>query len=285
MSDQPIDNPLEKRRYHLHLVSDATGETVASVANAVTVQFEQAEAVRHVYAMVRTEKQLMKVMDAIAAQPGIVFCTMVNENLETVLVDRCAELRVPCVPVLDRTIKTLQHYLGAEVSHRPGRQHEMTEDYFKRIDALNYTMAHDDGQNAETLDEADVILVGVSRTSKTPTCIYLANRGIKAANIPIVPGIPLPEPLYAVRRPLVVGLTVNPERLSQIRVNRLKFLRQSKETDYTMIEKIKAEVVEAKRLFAKQSWPVIDVTKRSIEETAAAIGALYDRFLEERRHG
>ena len=278
------DSPAEKRRYHMHLVSDATGETVATIANAITVQFEQADAQRHAYTMVRTEKQLMKVMDAIAAQPGIVFCTMVNVSLEQILVDRCAELRVPCVPVLDPAIKALQHYLGAEVAHRPGRQHEMTEDYFKRIDALNYTMAHDDGQNAETLDEADVILVGVSRTSKTPTCIYLANRGIKAANIPIVPGIPMPEPLYSVRRPLVVGLTVNPERLSQIRVNRLKFLRQSKETDYTMIDKIKAEVVEAKRLFAKQGWQSIDVTKRSIEETAAAIITLYDRFREERGH-
>jgi len=275
----------DKGQYHLHLVSDATGETVATIANAVTVQFEQAAAVRHSYAMVRTEKQLMKVMDAIASQPGIVFCTMVNETLEQILIDRCAELRVPCVPVLKPAITMLQHHLGVEVSHQPGRQHEMTEDYFKRIDALNYTMAHDDGQNAETLDEADVILVGVSRTSKTPTCIYLANRGIKAANIPIVPGIPMPEPLYSVRRPLVVGLTVNPERLSQIRVNRLKFLRQSKQTDYTMIDKIKAEVVEAKRLFAKQGWPSIDVTKRSIEETAAAINTLYERRLEERGNG
>jgi regulator of PEP synthase PpsR (kinase-PPPase family) len=190
---------------------------------------------------------------------------------------RCRELGQPSVAVLDPVMTLLGNYLGAEVSHRPGAQHELDAKYFARIDALNYTMAHDDGQSAATLDLADVVLVGVSRTSKTPTCIYLANRGVKAANIPIVLGIALPPELDLVKRPLVVGLIASPERLIQIRKNRLLSLNEETETEYVDLDSVRAEVAFARRHFTEKGWPVIDVTRRSIEETAAAVLALHSR--------
>lgn len=263
--------------FHLHLVSDSTGETLNAVAKAACAQFDMGRSIEHVYPLVRTKKQLERALVEIESAPGLVLHTMVNSELRMQLEERCRELGQQSVGVLDPVMSLLGNYLGAEVSHRPGAQHDLDAKYFARIDALNYTMAHDDGQSAATLDKADVILVGVSRTSKTPTCIYLANRGIKAANIPIVLGINLPPELDSVKRPLIVGLITGPERLIQIRRNRLLSLHEETETDYVDLDAVRAEIAFARRLFADKGWPVIDVTRRSIEETAAAVLALHSR--------
>ena len=272
-----MDQTSGRRVFHLHLVSDATGETLNAVARAACAQFEDVRPIEHVYALVRGPKQLARAMAEIEQAPGLVMFTMVNEALRAELEARCAELAIPYLSVLDPVMGALGTYLGKESSHIPGSQHAMNAEYFGRIEALNYTMAHDDGQTAGDLDEADIILVGVSRTSKTPTCIYLANRGIKAANIPVVPQVPLPTDLEAATHPLIVGLTASPDRLVQIRKNRLLSLNEEKETDYVDRTAVSEEIAFARKLFNRQGWPVIDVTRRSIEETAAAVLNLYTR--------
>jgi regulator of PEP synthase PpsR (kinase-PPPase family) len=259
------------RSFHLHLVSDATGETINSMARACLVQFEGIEPVEHTWSLIRTPGQMEKVLGGIAASPGPVLFTMVNEQLRTLLQDGCRRLQVPCIPVLDPVIGALGSYLGMQSSGRPGRQHELDAEYFSRIDAMSFALSHDDGQLSHEYDDADVILVGVSRTSKTPTCIYLANRGIKAANVPVVPGCPLPSELLATHRALVVGLTKDPAQLVQIRRNRLQMLAHSEASDYVDPEVVRKEVVAARRLCTENRWAVIDVTRRSIEETAATI--------------
>lgn len=276
----PEQGMASRRIFHLHLVSDATGETLNAVARAACAQYEDAHPIEHVYALVRGPKQLERVLGEIENAPGIVMFTMVNEELRERLETRCMELQTPCISVLDPVMGALGSYLGRKSSHKPGSQHTMNAEYFGRIEALNYTMAHDDGQSAGDLNEADIILVGVSRTSKTPTCIYLANRGIKAANIPIVPGVILPPDLETATHPLIVGLTTSPDRLVQIRKNRLLSLHENTQTDYVDPDAVAEEVTIARKLCAKHGWPVIDVTRRSIEETAAAVLNLYNDRLK-----
>ncbi len=259
-------------RFHLHLVSDSTGETVHSLARACLSQFDEAEAIEHIWSMVRTRVQIERVMSGIDANPGVVLYTIVNESLRQPLQECCRRLNVPAIPVLDPAIGALGAYLGRQARGLPGQQHTLNHEYFQRIDALTFAMTHDDGQAAWGLEDADVILVGVSRSSKTPTCIYLANRGLKAANVPFVPGVPLPPELLAATRPLIVGLTNDAERLVAIRRNRISAIDKKAEViDYLDIDAVRAEVTAARRLFAENRWPVIDVTRRSIEETAAAI--------------
>ena len=265
------------RQFHLHLVSDATGETINSVARACVAQFDAVTPIEHFWNLVRTERQLDMVLDGVRDNPGLVMFTLVNEALRRRLQDTCRDLQVPCIPVLDPLINALAAYLGLESQSQPGRQHALDAEYFGRIDAMDFALGHDDGQMAHDLHESDVVLVGVSRTSKTPTCIYLANRGVKAANIPFVPGCPLPPELDELKRPLVVGLTKDPERLIQVRRNRLRLLNQGEETAYVDPEKVRAELTEARRFYSKRGWPVIDVTRRSIEETAAEIMMLLAR--------
>ncbi|HEY3911175.1 MAG TPA: pyruvate, water dikinase regulatory protein [Stellaceae bacterium] len=267
-------------RFHLHLVSDSTGETVHSMARACLVQFDDAQAVEHVWSMVRTRSQIDRVIVGVEANPGVVLFTLVSDALRQLLQQGCRRLQVPAIPVLDPVIGALASYLHREARGVPGKQHLLDSDYFARIDAMTFALNHDDGQSSWGLDDADVCLVGVSRTSKTPTCLYLANRGVKAANVPFVPGVPLPPELLGARRPLIVGLTNDPERLIQLRRNRLSMLHHDETTDYTDIEAVRAEVREARRIFADRHWQVIDVTRRSIEETAAAILKLLAR-----RHG
>src|ERR1700681_3039389 len=267
-------------RFHLHLVSDATGDTVHSVARACLVQFEGAEAIEHIWSMVRTKSQIERVIAGVQVNPGVVLFTLVNETLRAPLIDGCRRLQVPAIPVLDPVIGALAAYLGRQSRGLPGQQHLLDSEYFQRIDAMTFALNHDDGQSLWGLNDADVCLVGVSRTSKTPTCLYLANRGIKAANVPFVPGVELPPELRSAKKPLIVGLTNDPERLIHLRRNRLSMLDHNGETDYTDLEAVKSEVREARRVFAEHHWPVIDVTRRSIEETAAAIYKLLAR-----RHG
>lgn len=264
--------------YHLHLVSDSTGETTQGVARACLAQFEGVQVSQHLWPMVRSKAELNRVLQAIRDHPGPVMFTLVNRETRTALKRECGKLGVPCISVIDSVIEGLGRYFHRKQTGRPGGQHLLNAEYFHRIEAMNYVMAHDDGQAAWSLNEADIVLVGVSRTSKTPTSIYLANHwGIKAANVPIVPDLPLPPELDRLTGPFCVGLTAAPERLVQIRRNRLLMLRQDGMTDYADIEAVKKEIVFARRLFADRRWPVIDVTRRSIEETATAIYQLYSR--------
>ena len=262
-------------RFHLHLVSDSTGETVHSVARACLVQFDDAQAIEHVWSMVRTRSQVDRVIAGVEANPGLVLFTLVNDALRQLLQEGCRRLQVQAIPVLDPVIGALASYLHRRSRGVPGKQHLLDSEYFARIDAMTFALNHDDGQSSWGLNDADVCLVGVSRTSKTPTCLYLANRGIKAANVPFVPGVPLPPDLIGASHPLIVGLTNDPERLIQLRRNRLDLLHHDAETEYTDIEAVRTEVREARRVFVRLHWPVIDVTRRSIEETAAAVLKLY----------
>ena len=258
--------------FHLHLVSNSTGETLTTVARAATAQYTKVMPVEHAYPLVRTQKQLDRVLAEIDEAPGIVLYTLVEDALAKRLEDYCRELSVPCLSILGPVLALLQAYLGAETSHRVGAQHTLNAEYFKQIDALNFTMLHDDGQHVEDLEDSDVVLVGVSRTSKTPTSIYLANRGVKTGNVPLVPGIPIASSVESLSRPLVVGLYASPERIVQIRQNRLLGLKAHHDEDQYIDRKAVAEEVAfSRKLCAKHNWPSIDVTRRSIEETAAAV--------------
>jgi regulator of PEP synthase PpsR (kinase-PPPase family) len=266
--------------FHLHLVSDATGETLITVARAAAAQYASVAPIEHIYPLVRTEKQLDRVISEIEAAPGIVLYTMLDSALAERLQTKCREFSIPCLSILDPVLGLFQSYLGAESTKRVGAQHTLNAEYFKRIDALNYTMLHDDGQHTEDLEHADVVLTGVSRTSKTPTSIYLANRGVKTANVPLVPNMPVPVQLEQLTAPLVVGLYASPERIVQIRQNRLLGLNAHRDADlYVDRQAVAEEIAFSRKLCARHNWPIIDVTRRSIEETAAAVMAL----LTERR--
>jgi hypothetical protein len=272
MAEKAGPTPPVASYFHVHLVSDSTGETLNALLKATAAQFSGAKPIEHMNALVRTPAQLRRVLAAIEAAPGLVLFTIVDDGLRRVLEARCAELQMPAVSVLDPLLAAFAEYLDLEQTHRAGAQHELNEAYFRRIEALDFTLAHDDGQMSWDLEPADVVLVGVSRTSKTPTSMYLANRGVKVANVPLVPRAEAPPALLALKRPLVVGLVASPERLAQIRASRLGAMKAGPgAVDYCDIDAIRQEVLESKRLFARQGWPVIDVTRKSVEETAAAI--------------
>jgi [pyruvate, water dikinase]-phosphate phosphotransferase / [pyruvate, water dikinase] kinase len=258
-------------RLHLHLLSDSTGETLEMIAKAALAQFDGVETIKHFWPMVRSEGHLGRVMNDIAQNPGLVLYTIVNGDLRAKLEARCRAAGLPSVAVLDPVTDALAALLGQQASARPGRQHMLDAAYFARVEAIQYTIAHDDGVGHENWEEADIVLAGVSRSSKTPTSIYLANRGYKTANIPIVIESPPPESLYGLKNPLVVGLFTSPERLIQVRRNRLLSLNQAPDTAYVDQEAVASEAAFARRIFADQGWPVIDMTRRSIEEAAAAI--------------
>ncbi len=271
----PVADPL-----HLHLLSDSTGETLEVIAKACLAQFEGAEVLRHFWPMVRSEGHLDRVLDDIERRPGLVLYTLVNSNIRRELEQKTRRRGIHAVSVLDPVVDALSAVLGQEAKARPGRQHALDAAYFARVSAIQFTIAHDDGINSDNWEEADIILAGVSRTSKTPTSIYLANRGFKVANIPLVPESPPPPSLYSLHHPLVVGLTTNPDRLIQVRRNRLLSLNQTPETDYVDQGAVNAELAFARRIFADNDWPVIDVTRRSIEETAFAIVKLCNERLD-----
>lgn len=258
-------------RLHVHLISDSTGETLENLAKAAIAQFDDVEVVRHFWPMVRSEAHLDRIMAEVEASPGLILFTLVNLELRASLERRTAALSLQAVAVLDAVTDALSRMLGQKAKARPGRQHQLDAAYFARVEAIQFTVAHDDGIAWEDWEEADIILAGVSRTSKTPTSIYLANRGFKTANIPIVPESPPPAALFRLEHPLVVGLTTGVDRLVQVRRNRLLSLNQAPETAYVEEDAVKAELAYARRMFADNGWPVIDVTRRSIEETAAAI--------------
>src|SRR5690606_39165470 len=261
---------------HLHLLSDSTGETLEMIAKAALAQFDDAEVIRHFWPMVRSLQHLDRIVEDLAANPGLVLYTLVNDDTRRRLEERCRGLGLPHVAPLDPVTVALEDSLGEQAKGRPGRQHAMDDAYFARVDAIQFTIAHDDGIAAEDWEQADILLAGVSRSSKTPTSIYLANRGFKVANIPLVVESPPPASLFQLRHPMVVGLTTAPRRLIEIRRNRLLSLNEKTETAYIDEQRVEQEVAFARRLFADNGWPVIDVTRRSIEETAAAIIKLYN---------
>jgi regulator of PEP synthase PpsR (kinase-PPPase family) len=274
------------RQFNLHLISDATGTTLLGLARACLAQFEGIEPQQKFWPLIRTQKQLERVITRIEAAPGPVIYTIVDERMRARLQQRCDELGVPCVAVLDPVIRSLSSYLGMHAKGVPGLQHIMDDAYFSRVSAIDFAMRYDDGRTYEGLETADVILVGVSRTSKTPTSIYLARRGIRCANIPLVPGVDVPEEVLTHPKPLYVGMTEAPQRLLQIRRSRLKtdddaqHMHGLSDNEYLDEGKIEEEVRNARRLFTKHCWPVIDVTKRSVEETAAEIMSLYQAHKE-----
>jgi hypothetical protein len=257
--------------FHIHLVSDSTGETLNAMARAVCARFDDVLPIEHIYSLVRSPRQLERVLREIEAAPGVVLHTIVDKTLRAALEQGCRDLDMTCVAALDPLIASLARYLGASISTRVGAHLRLDHDYFNRMDALAYAISHDDGHATQDLEAADVVLVGVSRTSKTPTSIYLAHRGIRAANVPLVPGTDPPAQLFELKRAVVVGLTLSPDRLIEIRRNRLSNLREDRESAYVDIEAVRAEIVRARRMFEKHGWPVIDVTRRSVEETAAAV--------------
>lgn len=270
---------------HVHLVSDSTGETLAGVSRAVCAQFPNIVPIEHAHTMVRSPRQLAQVETALQRTPGMVLYTLVNPELRTGLQSWCSEQDIPAIDVLEPFLSRMSQILGTPVQQEVGAQHTRDEGYFQRIDALNFAMINDDGQTGTRLQQSDVILLGVSRTSKTPTCVYLANRGIKAANVPIVPGVDPPEELFSMTGPddpLIVGLTITPSRLVQIRRNRLLSMNQASTTSYVDETEVRNEVIHAKRLYTRNHWPMIDVSRRSIEETSARIMSLLQEREEAR---
>ena len=264
----------KKNFFHLHLISDSTGETLIAAGRAAASQFGDSHAVEHVYPLVRNRKQVADVLAEIDRLPGIVLHTVIDQELAGVIDEACNTMGVPCVSVIEPVLQIFQSYLGAPTRRRVGAQHELNAGYFARIEALNFTMDHDDGQLPHNIDEADVILLGISRTSKTPTAIYLANRGIKTANVPIVTGMRLPDSLFKAKTPLIVCLVASIDHISQVRQNRVLGSTMGYQETYTDRSAIAEEIKFAKQLCARHNWPVIDVTRKSIEETAAAILAL-----------
>jgi regulator of PEP synthase PpsR (kinase-PPPase family) len=272
---------MNSRQINLHLVSDSTGETLNSIARATLARFEGTHVVHHRWSLIRSRLQLDRVLEGLEHEPGPVLFTLVDRSLRHALEENCGRLGVPCLSVLDQVMELLQSQLGARAKEKRAAQHVMDADYFRRIDAMHYVLAHDDGQGVAGIAQADVCLVGVSRSSKTPTCFYLANRGIKAANVPIVPGAELP-PELADRTVPVVGLTIDTNALIEIRRHRLRLIGahgvKHDTTEYIDPEAVKAEILQARRLCNQHGWPVIDVTRRSIEETAATVLQLMEAW-------
>jgi regulator of PEP synthase PpsR (kinase-PPPase family) len=257
--------------FHIHLVSDSTGETLNALARAACARFTNVLPIEHIYALVRSPRQLERALEEIANAPGVVLHTIIDQALRGALEVGCQKMDMPCIAALDPLVSALSRYLGAPLSTQVGAQYALDADYFNRMDALNYAIGHDDGQGGQDLERADVILVGVSRTSKTPTCIYLAHRGVRAANVPLVPAGQVPPKLAAVRNVPIVALSLAPDRLLEIRRNRLRSLNEQRESAYVDTDAVRQEVIQARRLFEREGWPVIDVTRRSVEETAAAV--------------
>jgi len=257
--------------FHLHLISDATGETLSAVAKAAIVQYSQIRSIEHVHSLVRNKRQLNRVLQEIESAPGIVLYTIVNPGLASILEDHCQSLNVPCVPVLATIMKVFESYLGAPSTPTVGGQHVLDAEYFRRIDALNFTMAHDDGRLPKDLNDADIVIVGISRTSKTPTSIYLAQRGFKTTNVPLIPSLPLSPQLENASGVFVVGLIASADRIAQVRRNRVLALADRDLSEYVDRGLIEEELIFTRRLCNRNGWPVIDVTRRSVEETAADI--------------
>ncbi len=267
--------------FHLHLVSDATGETLITAARAVSSQYTHSIAIEHVYPLVRRQSQLDKVLESIDREPGIVLYTIVDKQIAACLVKQCGAMGIPSVSLLKPVFNIFQSYLGSPTQQKVGAQHALDIDYFNRIEALDFTMAHDDGVLPLDIEDTDIILVGISRTSKTPTSIYLANRGVKTANFPLVPNIPVPDAIINAKKPLVVALVATANHIFHVRQNRELGAKSTIGDEvYTNRASIAEELSHTRKLCKQNNWPIIDVTRRSIEEASAAILELRTRHLE-----
>ena len=267
---------------HIHLVSDSTGETVHQVARACVAQFPDVTTVEHVWTLVRSEAHLHAVCAGLDRNPGILLMSIVNDEMRDKILAECRSRGIPAVSVLDPVVHLLGRVLGQTTRNLPGGQRRLNMAYFDRIAAVDFAVSHDDGMNMGQLEQADILLVGVSRTSKTPTSMYLAHRGYKVANYALVPQVPFPLHYLAGLNLLVVGLTNDPKRLSQIRRTRQLAMADTDNVTYVDVDQITEEVRHGRRLFSEQSWPVIDVTRRSVEETAAAVIQLHTNWQESR---
>ena len=264
--------------YQIYLISDSTGETLDRIFLALKAQFKNIEYKVHSYSFTRTENQILKILDdAKKNENSVILYTIVDNNLAKYLAYVSDKKKIPCFGVLGNLILNFSKILNQKASHVPSGQHALNEEYYERIEAIQFTMAHDDGNLVKDIDKADLILLGVSRTSKTPTSIYLANRGYKTLNIPLVNEQSIPESLKKnPKLSCVVGLTTEPQRLVDIRKNRMSALKEKENTSYTNISKIEKEINEAKKTFTKYKWPIIDVTRKSVEETAASVIKIYE---------
>ena len=265
---------------HIHLVSDSTGETVHQVARACVAQFPDVTTVEHVWTLVRSEAHLHAVCAGLDRNPGILLMSIVNDEMRDKILAECRSRGIPAVSVLDPVVHLLGRVLGQTTRNLPGGQRRLNMAYFDRIAAVDFAVSHDDGMNMGQLDQADILLVGVSRTSKTPTSMYLAHRGYKVANYALVPQVPFPLHYLDGLNLLVIGLTNDPKRLSQIRRTRQMAMADTDNVNYVDVDQITGEVRHGRRLFSEQSWPVIDVTRRSVEETAAAVIQLHTNWQE-----
>tara|TARA_Y100000389_G_scaffold112461_1_gene109507 strand:- start:704 stop:1519 length:816 start_codon:yes stop_codon:yes gene_type:complete len=264
------------KKLNLHLISDSTGETLGAISRAVISQFDNIEVEEFIWPLTRGYNQFEKIKNTISQNPGIVLYTILKDDLIKDLKKHCDNLNLPCISALSRIISQFSRYLQMDVAGSIGRQHILDEEYFLKVEAINYTIEHDDGQKVRDLDNADIVIVGVSRTSKSPTSVFLSCRGYKTANIPFVNLDTFPKEIYDIKKPLIVGLMINPEKLMQVRQVRVNTMGDTNiETDYIKIEKIKKEIAESRILFSKLQCPIIDVTKRSVEETSAKIMQLY----------
>lgn len=274
----------QKKIINIHLISDSTGETLGAMSRAVISQFKGVQSNEFMWSLVRTKRKMLEVIEKIKIEGGIVLYTILSQDLLEILLSECKKNQIATIPALDEIIEKFSKYIGQNIINKPGRQYILDQDYFKRIEAINYTISHDDGQKIDGLEEAEIVIIGPSRTSKSPTCIYLSHRGLKAANIPFISGIELPEKLFKLKNTLIIGLTINSEALIQIRKNRVKILGQDIKSgnEYIDYESVDREVKEARKHYFKNNWPIIDVSKKSIEETAAAIIEKYYEFKKER---
>jgi [pyruvate, water dikinase]-phosphate phosphotransferase / [pyruvate, water dikinase] kinase len=266
--------------YQIYLISDSTGETIDRIFLALKAQFKNIDYKVHSYSFTRTENQILKILqDAKKNTNSIILYTIVDNNLAKYLANKCSEKKIPCFGILGNLILSFSKLLNQKASHEPSGQHVLNDEYYKRIEAIQFTMNHDDGNLIKELRKSDIILLGVSRTSKTPTSIYLANKGFKTSNIPLVNKNSIPKELKDnPKLSCVIGLNTEPERLVDLRKNRMNSLKETENQSYTNIEKISKEIEEAKNTFKKYKWPTIDVTRKSVEETAASVIKIYEIY-------
>ena len=266
--------------YEIYLVSDSTGETLERIFLAIKAQFKNFDYKTHYFSFTRTENQILKIIEnSVKNKNSIFLYTIVDNKLAQFLATQCSKKNIPCFGVLGDLILTFSKLLNQEASHIPSGQHAMNDDYYKKIEAIQFTMNHDDGNSIEDIAKSDIILLGVSRTSKTPTSIYLANKGMKISNIPLINEQSVPD--FLKEKPnctCIVGLTAEPDRLVDLRKNRMQSIKENENKNYVNFEKIRSEIEASKKLFQKYNWPTIDVTRKSVEETAASILKIHDIF-------
>ena len=263
--------------HQIFLISDSTGETLDRIFMALKAQFNNFNYELNQFSFTRTESQISTILQSAKNEESpIILYTVVNSKLAKFLADEANKIQIPCFGVLGDLILNFSKILNQKATHKPSGQHVLDEDYYKRIEAIQFTMNHDDGNQTDNILESDIILIGVSRTSKTPTSIYLANKGLKTSNIPLVNDMNIPKDLMDAENICIIGLVTEAERLFEIRRNRLNSLKEKKISDYTNLEKIKIEVEKSKKIFKKNKWPTIDVTRKSVEETAASIIKIFE---------